>query len=79
MYKVYQLLDLVKILMVIGLDVVFTKVPQLLLGSYNKKYKILKNTNKIFLFDSFEGLSKPTQNDVGTSMHEKIIDVQKKM
>ena len=72
MYKVYQLLDLVR-------DIdgnwaecgVYRGSTAFLLGSYNKKYKILKNTNKIFLFDSFEGLSKPTKNDVGTFLHEK--------
>ena len=41
-----------------------------LLGCYNKKHKVLKNKDKIFLFDSFEGLSRPTKNDKGTFMRE---------
>ena len=71
MYKIFQLLDLVR-------DIdgnwaecgVFKGSTAFLLGCYNKKHKVLKNKDKIFLFDSFEGLSKPTKNDSGTFMRE---------
>lgn len=71
MYKIYQLLNLVK-------DIdgnwsecgVYRGSTAFLLGYYNKKYKILKNNKKIFLFDSFKGLSEPTKYDKGTNLNK---------
>ena len=59
MYKLYQLLDLIKNVKGNWAECGVLEAQQLLLASYNKRNKALKSGSKIFLYDSFEGLAKP--------------------
>ena len=72
MYKLYQLLDLIKNVKGNWAECgVFRGSTAFLLASYNKRNKALKSGSKIFLYDSFEGLAKPSDKDKGTFMTEK--------